>query len=99
MSDDDHVSKADMNAFWVMFGGILVFFMQGGFAMLEVGSVQAKNTKNILVKNVADAAVGALCWWLIGWGIAFGNDSNEINGATQVVQCHPMCVFLVMNVY
>jgi len=40
----------------------LVFFMQTGFAMLEVGSVDAKNTRNILLKNVLDASLGAIVW-------------------------------------
>ena len=51
----------DLDTFWLMFGAILVFFMQCGFAMLEVGSVSEKNTKNILMKNIGDAAIGAIC--------------------------------------
>ncbi|GMH72548.1 hypothetical protein TrLO_g15878 [Triparma laevis f. longispina] len=64
---------------WLMFGAILVFFMQAGFAMLEVGMVNIKNTKNILIKNVFDASIGALCWWILGYGIAAGT-SNETAG-------------------
>ena len=52
-----------------MIGAILVFFMQVGFAMLEVGSVEAKNTRNILLKNVLDASLGAIIWWLLGFGV------------------------------
>ena len=44
----------------------MVFFMQCGFALLEAGTVRAKNTKNILLKNLLDACVGAIIWW--GWG-------------------------------
>jgi uncharacterized secreted protein with C-terminal beta-propeller domain len=40
----------------------LVFFMQTGFAMLEVGCVDSKNTRNILLKNVLDASLGAIVW-------------------------------------
>jgi len=50
----------------------LVFFMQAGFAMLCAGSVRSKNTKNILIKNVLDACVGAVAWFLFGYGFAFG---------------------------
>ena len=50
----------------------LVFFMQAGFAMLCAGSVRSKNTKNILIKNVLDACVGAIAWFLFGYGFAFG---------------------------
>ena len=44
--------------------------MQCGFALLEAGTVRAKNTKNILLKNMLDACVGALIWWSIGYMIA-----------------------------
>ena len=44
----DYLDSRDADAFWLMFGATLVFFMQCGFAMLEVGYVQQKNTKNIL---------------------------------------------------
>ena len=46
--------------------------MQAGFAMLCAGSVRSKNTKNILIKNVLDACVGAFAWFLFGYGFAFG---------------------------
>lgn len=41
---------ANNTIFWLLFGAFLVFFMQCGFALLEAGSVRAKNTKNILLK-------------------------------------------------
>jgi len=44
---------------------------QAGFAMLEVGSVSLKNTKSILLKNTFDVSIGAICWWLVGYAIAF----------------------------
>ena len=47
--------------------------MQAGFAMLCAGSVRSKNTKNILLKNVLDACVGAIAWFLFGYGFAFGS--------------------------
>ena len=55
---------------WLMVCGFLVFFMQCGFALLEAGTVRAKNTKNILMKNLLDACVGALIWWSIGYYVA-----------------------------
>ena len=53
----------------------LIFFMQVGFVALEVGSSRAKNTKNILVKNLLDVQLCALCWWAIGFPFAYGNDA------------------------
>ncbi|CAM9854076.1 unnamed protein product, partial [Pylaiella littoralis] len=69
--------EISLNAFW--FGAVLVFFMQTGFAMLEVGAVQAKNAKNILIKNVFDASLGAICWYVTGYGIALGEDNYPDN--------------------
>ncbi|CAM9854619.1 unnamed protein product [Ectocarpus sp. 12 AP-2014] len=57
---------------------IFVFLMQFGFAALEVGSIRPKNTKAVLLKNTTDAAIGALVWWLVGHGVAFGEGSGFI---------------------
>ena len=48
--------------------------------MLEVGSVQLKNTKNILIKNVFDASIAAIFWWFFGYGIAVGDDNFPKTG-------------------
>ena len=45
--------------------------MQCGFGMLEAGSVRAKNTKNIMIKNLLDACIGAIIWFVIGYAIAY----------------------------
>ena len=50
--------------------------------MLEAGSVQYKNTRNILIKNVFDAALGSTIFWLWGYGIAYGDDEGEFVGTT-----------------
>lgn len=50
--------------------------MQAGFALVENGTVRSKNSKNILIKNLFDACAGALAFWLIGFGWAFGH-KNE----------------------
>lgn len=74
------LSVNDADSMWLLIGAILVFFMQAGFAMLEVGSINIKNTKNILIKNVFDASIGAICWWLLGWGFAFGGSAQGFIG-------------------
>ena len=71
------LDAADADIFWLVFGAVLVFLMQAGFALLEVGSVRPKNTKNILVKNTLDASIGAMIWWLWGFGVAFGADDGS----------------------
>ncbi|CAN0020123.1 unnamed protein product, partial [Sphacelaria rigidula] len=47
------------------------------YALPQVGSVSIKNTKNILIKNLGDASLGAICWWLFGFGVAFGKDKGN----------------------
>eukprot|EP00466_Bigelowiella_natans_P011489 jgi/Bigna1/92696/estExt_fgenesh1_pm.C_540008 len=62
---------------WILLCGILVFWMQAGFAMLEAGSLRRKNTNNILFKNLMDASIGAVCFWLLGYSFAYGNGRNK----------------------
>jgi len=71
---------SDLDTEWLLIGAILVFFMQTGFAMLEVGSVSVKNTKNILIKNIFDAAIGAVCWWVFGFMFAMGGGGGGFIG-------------------
>lgn len=69
-------NEAAINSFFVLVSGYLVFLMQAGFAMLTAGSVRSKNTKNVLLKNVLDACVGAIAYWLFGFAFAYGPDSD-----------------------
>jgi len=71
------VDDASANTAYLMFCAALVFLMQAGFTLLEAGSCRAKNKAHIIMKNVIDASVGALCWWIIGWGIAYGSPGKE----------------------
>jgi Amt family ammonium transporter len=61
-----------LNTLWVIQAGILVFFMQIGFACLETGLTRAKNASSILMKNLMDFCVGTLAFWLIGFYLIFG---------------------------
>lgn len=64
-----------VNTMWVLIGAALVFFMQAGFSMCEAGFTRAKNTGNILMKNLMDFCIGTPCFWLFGFGIMFGGSS------------------------
>uniref|UniRef100_A0A0G4F7Q7 Ammonium transporter AmtB-like domain-containing protein n=1 Tax=Chromera velia CCMP2878 TaxID=1169474 RepID=A0A0G4F7Q7_9ALVE len=59
--------------FFLLIMGSMVFMMQTGFAFLCAGLIQEKNVVNILIKNLLDACVGAILYWLIGYGLAYGD--------------------------
>ena len=59
---------------WFLIGAALVFWMQAGFAMVEVGFTRAKNTGNILMKNLMDFCIGTVVFILIGFSLLLGED-------------------------
>ena len=63
-----------LNNLWVFIAGVLVFFMQAGFALVEAGLTRAKNVVNIFAKNMADAIVGILAFFASGYALSFGGD-------------------------
>ena len=67
-----------VNTIWVLIGAALVFFMQAGFSMCEAGFTRAKNTGNILMKNLMDFCIGTPAFWLVGFGLMFGSGSAII---------------------
>lgn len=76
LQDDVSDLQSGLDTFFVLVSGYLVFLMQAGFAMLTAGSVRSKNTKNVLLKNVLDACVGALAYYLFGFAFAYGVHSE-----------------------
>lgn len=59
---------------WFLIGAALVFFMQAGFAMVEAGFTRAKNTGNIIMKNLMDFCIGTVVFVIIGFGLLMGED-------------------------
>jgi len=59
-----------VNGVWMLLTAFMIFLMQPGFAMLEAGQVRAKNTANVLMKNMLDWGIGVLAYFLVGFGIA-----------------------------
>ncbi|MGH3651196.1 MAG: ammonium transporter [Acidimicrobiia bacterium] len=70
----DPASQFVLDNLWVLIAGILVFFMQAGFALVEAGLTRAKNVANIMMKNLMDMSAGVLAFAIVGFGIAFGGD-------------------------
>ncbi len=73
-------NTALLASFWLIVAGCLVFLMQAGFALVEAGLTRAKNIGNIMAKNLADMAIGALAFWAVGFGFAFGADGGSLIG-------------------
>ena len=65
---------------WTLVAAFMVFFMQAGFALCEAGLTRAKNTGNILMKNMMDFCIGTPCYWIVGFGIMFGGTGALIGG-------------------
>ncbi len=65
---------------WFLIGAALVFWMQAGFAMVEAGFTRAKNTGNILMKNLMDFCIGTVVFIIIGFGLLLGEDMMGIIG-------------------
>lgn len=63
---------------WYLLGAVLVFFMQGGFAMVETGFTRAKNAGNIIMKNLMDFCIGTIVFFALGYGIM--NSENYFFG-------------------
>lgn len=63
---------SSVNTIWILLGTALVFFMQAGFAMVETGLTRAKNSGNIVMKNLMDFCIGTPIFWLLGFGLMFG---------------------------
>lgn len=69
--------KVSIDTSWVLVTGFLVFLMQLGFAILETGMIQQGSAVNALLENFSEAGIGALAWWIVGFGLAFGVDNGS----------------------
>ena len=67
-------SQFVLDNLWIFLAGVLVFFMQAGFALVEAGLTRAKNVSNIMMKNLMDMSAGVLAFALVGFGIGLGGD-------------------------
>ena len=77
-------SSADVT--WTLVAAFLVYFMQAGFALCEAGLTRAKNTGNILMKNLMDFCIGTPCYWIVGFGLMFGGTNALIGTLDPFMQ-------------
>ena len=75
--------QAVMDNLWVFIAGILVFFMQAGFALVEAGLTRSKNVANIMAKNIADMCIGVLAFYAIGYAFAYGDGGGWFIGGNS----------------
>ena len=64
--------KTALNIMWMLVAGFLVFFMQAGFALVEVGFTRAKNAAHTMAMNMLVFAIGAFGYWICGFAFQFG---------------------------
>jgi len=70
--------RVGLDTIWVLVAGMLVFWMNAGFALVESGRCQSKNCVNILCKNFIVFAISTLSFWVLGWGLMFGDGNAWI---------------------
>ena len=73
-------TQGEVFAVWFLIGAALVFWMQAGFAMVEAGFTRAKNTGNIIMKNLMDFCIGTVVFILIGFSLLLGEDALGLIG-------------------
>ncbi|HEY9221269.1 MAG TPA: ammonium transporter [Lutibacter sp.] len=73
-------TNAVLDLMWIVIAGILVFFMQAGFTLVETGFTRSKNTGNIIMKNLMDFCIGSIAFWAIGYTFMYG-DSEGVFGS------------------
>ncbi len=69
-----------IDTIWILLTAFLVFFMQAGFAMVETGFTRAKNSVNIIMKNLMDFSLGTLLFFFVGYGLMFGDSAGGFIG-------------------
>ena len=77
----DHLA---INYAWLMTGGVLVLFMQAGFALVETGFTRAKNAAHTMMMNLVIFALGTVGWFVCGYALMFGSVSNPALGITPL---------------
>ncbi|WP_348798690.1 ammonium transporter [Flavobacterium adhaerens] len=78
-------TNAVIDLMWVLICGILVFFMQAGFTLVETGFARSKNTGNIIMKNLMDFCIGSVAFWIIGYSLMYGESISGFIGTPSLL--------------
>ncbi len=73
-------ANAVLDLMWIVICGILVFFMQAGFTLVETGFTRSKNAGNIIMKNIMDLCIGSIGFWAIGYTVMYGETIGAFIG-------------------
>ena len=82
----EHAASMDM--VWTLLASFLIFLMQAGFTLVEVGFTRAKNAGNVVMKNMIDFALGSVGFFLIGYGLMFGASAAGLFGTSDFFLSH-----------
>ena len=82
---DATILTEQLDTLWMLVAAVLVFFMQAGFAMVEAGFTRAKNASNIIMKNLMDFAIGSVLFFVVGYGLMYGEDIAGFIGGSQFI--------------
>lgn len=78
-------TNAVMDIMWILICGILVFFMQAGFTLVEVGFTRSKNAGNIIMKNLMDFCIGSIAFWVLGYSLMYGESLAGFIGTPSLL--------------
>ncbi|HVT76313.1 MAG TPA: ammonium transporter [Acidimicrobiales bacterium] len=85
IADQVEQNRIAINLVWLTVGGVLVLFMQAGFALVETGFTQAKNASHTMMMNMVIFALGVIGWYVCGYAFMFGSvDVRGILGITSL---------------
>ncbi len=82
----EHAASIDM--IWTLIASFLIFLMQAGFTLVEVGFTRAKNAGHVVMKNISDFAIGAIGFFGIGYGLMFGSSLGGFVGSSDFLLSH-----------
>ncbi|MGA1845255.1 MAG: ammonium transporter [bacterium] len=91
----DHIKAITAHAqaldiIWLLVASLLIFFMQAGFTLIEIGFTRAKNAGNIVMKNLSDFTVGSVIFLFLGYGLMFGTSFRGLFGSSDFFLSHIM---------